>query len=75
MKSQFIDMRRPLTWEEYRAVKFLDWREQSAVFINHLTKEGFEEYRGSIPSGERSKFPLYNRLYLKYNSKLGKVLR
>lgn len=75
MKEDFLNLGRALTAAEYRVVKHLEWRDQSHVLINHLTKEGFEEYRGEIPKGERSKFPLYKRLYMKYNSKLGKVLR
>lgn len=73
--KSFLTLDRPLTWDEYKKLKTAEWRTQSKVFIVQLGKQGWEKYRGLIPPGERSKYPLYKRLYSEYNSKLGKILR
>ena len=71
----FLILDRPLTWDEYKKLKTAEWRTQSKIFVTHLGKAGWEKYRGPIPAGEKSKYPLYKKLYLEYNSKLGRALR
>lgn len=65
---------RPLTRNEYRLVKSIDWYTQKKFFIMHLTKLGFEMYNESPGEGRNGRWNAYLRVWDLVNTPLFKAM-
>jgi hypothetical protein len=65
---------RPLTRDEYRIVKTVDWYNQKKFLINHLTQAGFKMYNESVSEGQNGKWLAYLRVWEIINTPLFKAM-
>lgn len=66
---------RAMTHEEYKFIKEFPVYEYIQEFWNnHLTPQGFKEYRNANSQGHYGKFAVYQKLWEKYNNPLARML-